>query len=77
MRAYDDLNAGLIAGYENANPEYRNEPTEKRATARDYCGCFGCEEKRGAKSKEREENKRKRDEQMREDEYEIDRKSVV
>ncbi|OAF63095.1 hypothetical protein VC83_00474 [Pseudogymnoascus destructans] len=71
MRAYDDLNAGLIAGYENVNPEFKNESTEKRAIMKDYCGCLGCDDKRTAKSREKENKKRKMDEQMMEDENEM------
>jgi hypothetical protein len=71
IRAYDDLNEGLIPGYENANPEYMIEPTEKRAIVRDYCGCLGCDDKRTAKSRESEAKKRKRVEQMLEDEGEL------
>ncbi|KFY03752.1 hypothetical protein O988_01263 [Pseudogymnoascus sp. VKM F-3808] len=67
VQAYDDLNSGLIAGYENANPQYRTEPTEKRQSAKDYCGCLGCEEKRDDKAQEMEAKKQKRDEQMRDD----------
>ncbi|KFZ02856.1 hypothetical protein V502_11449 [Pseudogymnoascus sp. VKM F-4520 (FW-2644)] len=71
IRAYDDLNAGLIAGYENANPQYRNEPSEKRVVAKDYCGCLGCDEKRDKKAREKEAKERKRNEQMGEDEYDL------
>ncbi|OBT72337.1 hypothetical protein VF21_09458 [Pseudogymnoascus sp. 05NY08] len=71
LRAYDDLNKGLIAGYENSNPQFMDEPTEKRAIVRDYCGCLGCDDKRTAKSKENEAKKRKRNEQMLEDEEEM------
>lgn len=71
IRAYNDLNAGLIAGYENANPRFRNEATEKRAAAKEYCGCLGCDEKRNKKTEEKEAKERRRNEQMREDEYDL------
>ncbi|KFY97764.1 hypothetical protein V498_01887 [Pseudogymnoascus sp. VKM F-4517 (FW-2822)] len=71
IRAYDDLNAGLVAGYENADPRYTNEMTEKRPVTKDYCGCLGCEEKRTIKVRERESKERKRNEQMREDDDEM------
>lgn len=71
LRAYDDLNAGLIFGYENANPQFTCEPEEKRPIPKEYCGCLGCIEKRDAKTKDNEEKKRRRDEMMRVDDYEM------
>lgn len=71
LRAFDDLNAGLIAGYESANPLFTTEPEEKRSIPRQYCGCLGCVEKRGTKTKDKEEKKRKQDEMMRVDDYEM------
>ncbi|KFY10732.1 hypothetical protein V492_04872 [Pseudogymnoascus sp. VKM F-4246] len=64
IQAYEDLSLGLISGYENSDPQFKSEPEEKGPSAKDYCGCLGCFDKRKAKSNENDAKKRKRDEQM-------------
>lgn len=59
IEAHQMLREGLIAGYEDSEPEYVMEGSGKQSTEKEYCGCLGCEERRAARAEEKERKDRR------------------